>query len=144
MAPASRLPSHRCSTTSRRSSLSSRTCWLGTDRDRKSTRMNSSHPSISYAVFCLKKKSRNVLPEPTSKSMQAAITPISIPSGCGIHFSLLSTPSAGFSTLSLHDALPISVADRMKDGASFEAAFAPVQHDIQTLFAKLAHMLAGD
>src|SRR5438876_6664362 len=24
--------------------------------DRKSTRLNSSHPSISYAVFCLKKK----------------------------------------------------------------------------------------
>src|SRR5690348_17988341 len=28
----------------------------GNDRDRKSTRLNSSHPSISYAVFCLKKK----------------------------------------------------------------------------------------
>src|SRR5438876_8381015 len=30
----------------------------GTDYygDRKSTRLNSSHPSISYAVFCLKKK----------------------------------------------------------------------------------------
>src|SRR5438876_2643266 len=26
------------------------------DEDRKSTRLNSSHPSISYAVFCLKKK----------------------------------------------------------------------------------------
>src|SRR5690348_17949860 len=26
------------------------------DKDRKSTRLNSSHPSISYAVFCLKKK----------------------------------------------------------------------------------------
>src|SRR5438876_5577382 len=25
-------------------------------RDRKSTRLNSSHPSISYAVFCLEKK----------------------------------------------------------------------------------------
>src|SRR5690348_17887664 len=25
-------------------------------RDRKSTRLNSSHPSSSYAVFCLKKK----------------------------------------------------------------------------------------
>src|SRR5690348_18222831 len=25
------------------------------DADRKSTRLNSSHPSISYAVFCLKK-----------------------------------------------------------------------------------------
>src|SRR5690606_41677976 len=27
------------------------------DRDRKSTRLNSSHVKISYAVFCLKKKS---------------------------------------------------------------------------------------
>src|SRR3712207_8273194 len=26
------------------------------DRDRKSTRLNSSHANISYAVFCLKKK----------------------------------------------------------------------------------------
>src|SRR6202158_6491079 len=29
----------------------------GADQDRKSTRLNSSHHSISYAVFCLKKKS---------------------------------------------------------------------------------------
>src|SRR5690348_17919605 len=29
---------------------------VGTSIDRKSTRLNSSHPSISYAVFCLKKK----------------------------------------------------------------------------------------
>src|SRR5690348_17584917 len=29
--------------------------------DRKSTRLNSSHPSISYAVFCLKKKKNNIL-----------------------------------------------------------------------------------
>src|SRR5699024_12652515 len=28
----------------------------GRHRDRKSTRLNSSHVSISYAVFCLKKK----------------------------------------------------------------------------------------
>src|SRR6266581_5226719 len=32
-----------------------------TIRDRKSTRLNSSHPSISYAVFCLKKKNKNYL-----------------------------------------------------------------------------------
>src|SRR5690348_10139458 len=30
--------------------------WRGQRRDRKSTRLNSSHPSISYAVFWLKKK----------------------------------------------------------------------------------------
>src|SRR5699024_11964769 len=28
-------------------------------QDRKSTRLNSSHVSISYAVFCLKKKTKN-------------------------------------------------------------------------------------
>src|SRR5438034_6471195 len=35
--------------------------------DRKSTRLNSSHTVISYAVFCLKKKNQSVLPmdEPT-------------------------------------------------------------------------------
>src|SRR5438105_4992133 len=33
---------------------------LRTNRDRKSTRLNSSHEWISYAVFCLKKKSRNL------------------------------------------------------------------------------------
>src|SRR5690625_5758956 len=30
-------------------------------RDRKSTRLNSSHVAISYAVFCLKKKTNNKL-----------------------------------------------------------------------------------
>src|SRR2546430_12887458 len=32
----------------------------GADRDRKSTRLNSSHSQISYAVFCLK-KTKNTL-----------------------------------------------------------------------------------
>src|SRR5438128_7582500 len=40
----------------------------GHDRDRKSTRLNSSHGSISYAVFCLKKKKKkqkkNNTPQP--------------------------------------------------------------------------------
>src|SRR3712207_6948174 len=30
-----------------------------TSQDRKSTRLNSSHANISYAVFCLKKKIKN-------------------------------------------------------------------------------------
>src|SRR2546430_9123132 len=30
-------------------------------RDRKSTRLNSSHSQISYAVFCLKKKNKNAV-----------------------------------------------------------------------------------
>src|SRR5437762_5685010 len=32
--------------------------WPETQRDRKSTRLNSSHRCISYAVFCLKKKKK--------------------------------------------------------------------------------------
>src|SRR6266513_5306689 len=48
-----------------------RSCWHGSEQrpdlhlartlcrqDRKSTRLNSSHVSISYAVFCLKKKKK--------------------------------------------------------------------------------------
>src|SRR5207248_10404164 len=38
--------------------------WLG---DRKSTRLNSSHRTISYAVFCLKKK-RRTLGNPTAST----------------------------------------------------------------------------
>src|SRR3712207_7025596 len=34
---------------------------LRSHRDRKSTRLNSSHANISYAVFCLKKKKLNQL-----------------------------------------------------------------------------------
>src|SRR2546430_6754171 len=40
--------------------------WVGLDapivrQDRKSTRLNSSHSQISYAVFCLKKKKENTV-----------------------------------------------------------------------------------
>src|SRR5690625_5979700 len=38
-----------------------------TNEDRKSTRLNSSHVAISYAVFCLKKKKIVVSVEPISK-----------------------------------------------------------------------------
>src|SRR5687768_18157472 len=41
----------------RRSLLSLGGRGLGRRRDRKSTRLNSSHGYISYAVFCLKKES---------------------------------------------------------------------------------------
>src|SRR3712207_8900025 len=33
-------------------------------QDRKSTRLNSSHANISYAVFCLKKETRSIVPRP--------------------------------------------------------------------------------
>src|SRR3712207_8016598 len=35
---------------------------LAQSQDRKSTRLNSSHANISYAVFCLKKKKKNYTP----------------------------------------------------------------------------------
>src|SRR5574337_350858 len=54
--------------------------WRG---DRKSTRLNSSHHSISYAVFCLKKKKY-------------------------YYFFFNDTATTEIYTLSLHDALPIS------------------------------------
>src|SRR3712207_8833578 len=43
--------------------------------DRKSTRLNSSHANISYAVFCLKKKKHNpprsnTIPQPTRDALR--------------------------------------------------------------------------
>src|SRR5438034_2344668 len=37
-------------------------------RDRKSTRLNSSHTVISYAVFCLKKKTKTTTTTPARKT----------------------------------------------------------------------------
>src|SRR5689334_23740101 len=39
-------------------------------RDRKSTRLNSSHSSISYAVFCLKKKKKQKTNNPPPQRMR--------------------------------------------------------------------------
>src|SRR4051794_41705332 len=41
----------------------------GAGKDRKSTRLNSSHPSISYAVFCLKKKKKSKIQHIPSNSL---------------------------------------------------------------------------
>src|SRR5688572_31822027 len=38
------------------------------DQDRKSTRLNSSHSQISYAVFCLKKKKKKKKHNPSTPS----------------------------------------------------------------------------
>src|SRR5256885_11696842 len=44
--------------------------------DRKSTRLNSSHLVISYAVFCLKKKKKNVIRYTTNRcSVSKSTTP---------------------------------------------------------------------
>src|SRR5690348_14328348 len=52
--------------------------------DRKSTRLNSSHPSISYAVFCLKKKTINI------KVFPLFFLPFFVSSSClfSFHYSL--------------------------------------------------------
>src|SRR3712207_6304200 len=55
--------------------------------DRKSTRLNSSHANISYAVFCLKKKKQVLFIE--------------------FFFFFNDTATTEIYTLSLHDALPI-------------------------------------
>src|SRR3712207_7312151 len=55
---------------SRRNSVSSKRAFTSLSRwnlavcrgDRKSTRLNSSHANISYAVFCLKKKKKPTTP----------------------------------------------------------------------------------
>src|SRR5439155_19554833 len=52
--------------------LASRAAWRG---DRKSTRLNSSHVAISYAVFCLKKK---------KKKSKSAETPIDYTDGTAL------------------------------------------------------------
>src|SRR2546430_10310305 len=46
----------------------------GSNQDRKSTRLNSSHSQISYAVFCLKKKkTRDMLSQPLTLSRHATV-----------------------------------------------------------------------
>src|SRR5690348_17811019 len=42
--------------------------------DRKSTRLNSSHPSISYAVFCLKKKTTYLPISSTAKLFKNSLS----------------------------------------------------------------------
>src|SRR5688572_31730102 len=53
---------------------------LGVGEDRKSTRLNSSHSQISYAVFCLKKKTKRFpfggcLPTPEDQGPAARMPP---------------------------------------------------------------------
>src|SRR2546430_10927000 len=44
------------------------------DEDRKSTRLNSSHSQISYAVFCLKKKNNQPRPASTASSITCSLS----------------------------------------------------------------------
>src|ERR1022692_3533907 len=85
--------------------------------DRKSTRLNSSHLVISYAVFCLKKKKRNLFdpfpPQHHAKEMTTVIFTEFNSHEIIPHMHLLfffffnDTATTEIYTLSLHDALPI-------------------------------------
>src|SRR6266498_1024371 len=73
--------------------------------DRKSTRLNSSHVRISYAVFCLKKKTSARGRLFCRSKCAATLNP-----GAGVLrrlFFFNDTAPTEFYTLSLHDALPI-------------------------------------
>src|SRR6267378_3386780 len=97
--------------------------------DRKSTRLNSSHVEISYAVFCLKKKKKNcsstllitimhnTFQSNKPKNMLCiAYSSLSIahslhfvlhPTSFRLFFFFNDTATTEIYTLSLHDALPI-------------------------------------
>src|SRR5436190_14255265 len=63
-------PSHA----SGRSSASPAITRPVTDTDRKSTRLNSSHTVISYAVFCLKKKKKKKQQKKTKRKKHKTIS----------------------------------------------------------------------
>src|SRR3989475_145940 len=85
-------------------------------RDRKSTRLNSSHSQISYAVFCLKKKkkkcyssifSADAYPSLTLMLRADSLLPPVVASFSLFLFFFNDTATTEIYTLSLHDALPI-------------------------------------
>src|SRR5690625_6725097 len=51
---------HKASQNNNNASSGLKVSQIVEDQDRKSTRLNSSHVAISYAVFCLKKKNKNM------------------------------------------------------------------------------------
>src|SRR3989442_11434355 len=58
-------------------------------QDRKSTRLNSSHVRISYAVFCLKKKTKNSPVELGAEGLRRAYThPVNLLRGSIVYHSL--------------------------------------------------------
>src|SRR5471030_2117189 len=83
--------------------------------DRKSTRLNSSHLGISYAVFCLKKKKKHKrLPATFHEAVGLVeVACVSdndyrlVPAYRGDFFFFNDTATTEIYTLSLHDALPI-------------------------------------
>src|SRR3712207_2973203 len=72
-------------------------------QDRQSTRLNSSHANISYAVFCLKEKN---LPELCRRAREGRSR------GAGRFCFFNESATTKIYALSLHDALPISAQRR--------------------------------
>src|SRR2546430_7558367 len=58
--------------------ISSRTPLFTPITDRKSTRLNSSHSQISYAVFCLKKKKHQVIRHPQQPNSPVKAHPAAV------------------------------------------------------------------
>src|SRR6202044_651941 len=94
--------------------------WFGrrVRADRKSTRLNSSHVAISYAVFCLnkKRKDRNTrcrdhasgvrrTPKAAVQKARELYCPLRPDDPATVFFN--DTENTEIHTLSLHDALPI-------------------------------------
>src|SRR5450432_3786962 len=89
------------------------------ERDRKSTRLNSSHDQISYAVFCLKKTNARHAPLLRGQLSSGSVASSwrtkrtwDAPDGTSRHhlfdpFFFNDTATTEIYTLSLHDALPI-------------------------------------
>src|SRR6266496_2940481 len=112
--------------------------WIA-ELDRKSTRLNSSHVEISYAVFCLKKKksvgplrrsssdqltpSNRELPDPIYVCLVSYVeVRHALPDGRrtriqNFAFFFNDTATTEIYTLSLHDALPISPVARRGAGS---------------------------
>src|SRR3712207_926346 len=78
----------------------------GDGRDRKSTRLNSSHANISYAVFCLKKKKSEDKQVSREKVVYILVFLIELLLKY-LFFFFNDTAPTEIYTLSLHDALPI-------------------------------------
>src|ERR1039457_759017 len=83
--------------------------FMLSDGDRKSTRLNSSHLVISYAVFCLKKNLDDPVVEKTQQfglERHWQIADFIQHQGTAVLF-FNDTATTDIYTLSLHDALPI-------------------------------------
>src|SRR5450432_1474012 len=117
--------------------------------DRKSTRLNSSHDQISYAVFCLKKKKKACWRAPgrkkkendrrASRPLCVSLRPRSRRVFCPacrrrwcrrwwFCFFFNDTATTEIYTLSLHDALPISGVSASGVGASASSTDAPASN----------------